>query len=119
MSVLFEDVIRHKTVAKMEDENFIFIRRAVDVKTRANLERRKEEREKLGSDVAMYVNDPMTNVEIEEKDKGARRMKHAIRKLVNLNSARMLKILGYTTTEKDARRLEYSIKSIGSDNSLL
>ena len=35
MSVLLEDVLRHKTVSKVEDENFIFIRRAVDVKTRA------------------------------------------------------------------------------------
>ena len=33
MSVLLQDVIRHKTVSKIEDENFIFIRRAVDVKT--------------------------------------------------------------------------------------
>lgn len=40
LSVLIEDVIRHKTVEKMTDENYIFIRRAVDVKTRAMLQKR-------------------------------------------------------------------------------
>ena len=65
MSVLLEDVLRHKTVSKVEDENFIFIRRAVDVKTRADLARKAEERAKLGSDVAMYVDDPVTNVDYE------------------------------------------------------
>jgi len=37
------DVLRHKTVSKVEDENFIFIRRAMDVKTRAQMDRRADE----------------------------------------------------------------------------
>ena len=32
MSVLIEDALRAKTVEKISDENYIFIRRAVDVK---------------------------------------------------------------------------------------
>ena len=31
----------------------------------------------------------------------------------------MLSILGYSTTEKDVRRLEYAIKSFGSENANL
>ena len=119
ISVLFEDVLRHKTVSKVEDENFIFIRRAVDVRTRASLDRKAKEKSKLGSDVAMYVADPLTNADFEDRYKGEKRLKHAVRKLVNLRSRRMLNILGYTTTEKDARRLDYAIKSFGSENALL
>lgn len=119
VSVLFEDVLRHKTVAKVEDENFIFIRRAVDVKTRANLERKAEEKAKLGSDIAMYVADPLTNADFEDRYKGEKRLKLAVRRLVNLRTKRMLDILGYTTTEKDARRLDYAIKSFGSENAVL
>jgi len=55
MNVLLEDVLRHKTVSKVEDENFIFIRRAVDVKTSASIKRRADEKAKFGSDVALYV----------------------------------------------------------------
>ena len=112
-------MLRHKTVAKLEDENYIFIRRAVDVKTRADLDRRAEERAKLGDDVAMYVADPRTNQDFENVYKSEKRLKHAVRKLVNMRTSRMLEILGYTTTEKDARRLDYAIKSFGSENELL
>lgn len=31
----------------------------------------------------------------------------------------MLDVLGYSTTEKDVRRLDYAIKSFGSENELL
>jgi predicted naringenin-chalcone synthase len=31
LSVLFEDAMRQKAVAKIKDDNFIFIRRAIDV----------------------------------------------------------------------------------------
>ena len=40
MSVLVEDVLRQKVMAKVEDDNFIFIRRAVDVKSRARLDKK-------------------------------------------------------------------------------
>ena len=111
MSVLFEDVLRHKTVAKIEDENFIFIRKAIDAKTAYKLEKKAYERSKLGSDVAIYVADKYTNMDFEDdKIRSAKRLKHAVRKLLNLRTNRMLDILGYTTVEKDVRRLEYAIK---------
>ena len=111
MSVLFEDVLRHKTVSKIEDENFIFIRKAIDVKTAYKLEKKAYERAKLGSDVAIYAADKYTNMDFEDdKIRSAKRLKHAVRKLLNLRTNRMLDILGYTTVEKDVRRLEYAIK---------
>ena len=80
MNVLFEDVLRQKTVSKVEDENFIFIRRAVDVKTHAANERRADERAKLGEDVLLHVPEPMTNVDFEESGRSEKRLKHAVRK---------------------------------------
>ena len=67
MSVLIDDVIRHKTVEKLTDENFIFIRRAMDVKTRAYYQKKKQEQNKLGKDVANYVDKPETNIDQEMK----------------------------------------------------
>ena len=67
MSVLIDDVIRHKTVEKLTDENFIFIRRAMDVKTRAHYQKKKQEQNKLGKDVANYVDKPETNIDQEMK----------------------------------------------------
>lgn len=116
MSVLFEDILRHKTVAKMEDENYIFIRRAMDVKTKAAIERREKERAKLGEDVVAYVDNPKTNADFEDHYKRDKRMKHAVRKLVNARTSRILDIIGYGSTEKDARRLDYAIKTFSSDN---
>ena len=119
MSALLEDVLRHKTVSKVEDENFIFIRRALDVKTKASFDKKADMRARLGSDVELYVDDPMTNVDFEDRYKSEKRLKHAVRKLINLNTTRMLDVLGYSTTEKDVRRLDYAIKSFGSENALL
>jgi len=119
LNVLLEDVMRQKTMAKVADENFIFIRRAVDVKTRATAEKKAEEKAKLGSDVALIADDPMTNADFEERYKKDKLLKHAVRKLVNLKTRRMLDVLGYTTTEKDVRRLDYAIKSFGSENEML
>ena len=61
MSVLFEDVLRHKTVAKVEDENFIFIRRALDVKTKASMEKKALEKARLGDEISEYMADPKSN----------------------------------------------------------
>lgn len=40
LSVLFEDAMRQKAVSKIKDDNFIFIRRAVDVQTKVELEKK-------------------------------------------------------------------------------
>ena len=67
MSVLFEDVLRQKVIAKVEDDNYIFIRKSVSVKDRANLDKRTAQRRRMGSEVADYVDDPKTNIDFEEK----------------------------------------------------
>ena len=36
-----------------------------------------------------------------------------MRKLIHLKTQRMLKIIGYTTTESDVRRLDYAINQFG------
>ena len=79
MSVLFEDVLRNKTVAKVEDENFIFIRRALDVKTKASMEKKALEKAKLGDEIARYVADPLTNQDFENRYKSDKRLKMAVR----------------------------------------
>lgn len=38
MAVLFEDACRQKAISKVEDDNYIFIRRAVNIKSRAKLQ---------------------------------------------------------------------------------
>lgn len=91
----------------------------MDVKTRASLDRKAKERAKLGSDVVAYVENPRTNADFEDHYKTERRLKYAVRKLINMRTNRMLDILGYTSTEKDAKRLEYALKSFGPENILL
>ena len=96
-------------MAKVEDDNYIFIRRAVSVKSRVREDKKAAQRARMGSEVMEYVDDPKTNVDFEEKYEAEKRNKHAVRKLIHLKTARMLDIIGYTTTESDVRRLEYAI----------
>lgn len=73
LDVLFEDVLRQRTVAKIEDDNYVFIRRAMDAKTRANMQKRASEKAKLGPDVAAYVEEPPSALDFEEKHKADKR----------------------------------------------
>ena len=59
------------------------------------MERRADEKAGLGEDVVDYVKQPMTNADLEDRYKSDKRLKHAVRKLVNLNTSRMLEVLGY------------------------
>jgi hypothetical protein len=40
-SAMLQDIVRHKTVLKVEDENYIFIRRAISVKQASKNQKRK------------------------------------------------------------------------------
>jgi hypothetical protein len=42
ISIMFNDILRHKTVLKIEDEDHIFIRRAINVKSESKIEKRKQ-----------------------------------------------------------------------------
>ena len=97
-------------MAKVEDDNYIFIRRTVDVKSRNRLDKKAAQRARMGSEVPDYVDDPKTNVDLEEKQESDKRSnRRAVRKLIHLKTARMLEIIGYSTTESDVKRLEYAI----------
>lgn len=94
MSTLLEDAIRAKTVEKLADDNFIFIRRAVDTKERARLQERaayKKQREEQGH----FGDNPMGEADFEDRLEALKRMKHAVRKLVYLNTSRILEVIGY------------------------
>ena len=41
MSLMLTDIMRHKTVLKVEDEDFIFIRRAINNKSEQKINRQK------------------------------------------------------------------------------
>ena len=110
---MIQDVLRAKVMSKVEDDNFIFIRRAVDVKSRSRLDKKAQQRARMGSEVGEFVLNPQTNVDFEEKYEAMKRNKLAVRKLIHLKTSRMLDILGYTTTESDVKRLEYAINQFG------
>lgn len=55
----------------------------------------------------------MTNVDYEQKLLSEKRQKLVVRKLLFLNTARLLRILGYVSTEKDAQRLDYAVAAFG------
>ena len=116
MSVLFEDVLRQKIIAKVEDDNYIFIRKSVNVKDRARIDKKSAQRRRMGSEVAEYVDDPKTNVDFEEKVEAEKRNDKAVKRLTYLKTQRMLEIIGYSTTESDVRRLEYAIQQFGKEH---
>lgn len=41
LSIMFSDIMRHKSVLKIEDEDHIFIRRAINIKSQSRIEKRK------------------------------------------------------------------------------
>lgn len=115
VSALVEDALRAKTVEKLADDNFIFIRRAVDTKERARLQERKVNRARREKGIA---EDPLTDRDFEQKAEAVKRMKHATQKLVYLNTSRILDIIGYQTTESDSKRLEFAVSRFGSKSGI-
>jgi len=55
---MIQDALRYKAVLKVEDENYIFIRRAMNVKTKARMNRKANQRNKLGAEVANQAQFP-------------------------------------------------------------
>lgn len=96
LSVLFEDAMRQKAISKIKDDNYIFIRRAVDVKAKVELENRAREKALMGSEVAAHVDNIKTSSEFEQKTTEARKLnKHVVSKLIHAHTKRLLKIIGY------------------------
>ena len=105
-------------IAKVEDDNYIFIRKSVDVKSRARLDKKSAQRRRMGSEVSEYVDDPKTNVDFEEKVEAEKRNDKAVKRLTYLKTQRMLEIIGYSTTESDVRRLEYAVNQFGKEHQI-
>jgi hypothetical protein len=114
LSVLIEDALRTKQVEKVADDNFIFIRRAVDVKTRARRNERAAQRAQMGHEASEFVEmQPLSTQDLESKKEAVKRNQMAVTRLIHLHTSRMLDIIGYSTTESDCRRLEYAIERFG------
>ena len=105
-------------ISKVEDDNYIFIRKSVDVKSRARLDKKSAQRRRMGSEVSEYVDDPKTNVDFEEKVEAEKRNDKAVKRLTYLKTQRMLEIIGYSTTESDVRRLEYAVNQFGKEHQI-
>lgn len=64
----------------------------------------------MGQDALNYLEDShITNVDYEHKLEADKRVKKIVRKLIYLNTSRLLTILGYTATENDTKRLDYAL----------
>lgn len=114
LSTLFEDAHRQRQVAKIKDDNYIFMRRAVDVAGRYEQVQREQQRAQMGAEVSLHVDQIKTSVDFERhKVEASKLNKHIVRKLIHAQTKRMLKIIGYSSTEQDRKRLEYGIYQYG------
>ena len=68
----------------------------------------------MGSEVATHVDNVQTSADYEQQSREATKLnKHVVNKLVHAHTKRLLRILGYQSTEQDRKRLEYGIKQHG------
>jgi len=95
LSTLFEDACRYKAIAKVHNDNFIFIRRAVDVRQKFQLEKQALEKSKLGGEIDQYVEQARTSADFEVKIASSKINKVIVNKLIYTHTKRLLKIIGY------------------------
>lgn len=68
----------------------------------------------MGAEVSMHVDQVKTSVDFERQKSDAKKLnKHIVRKLLHAQTKRILKIIGYSSTEQDRKRLEYGIYQYG------
>ena len=69
----------------------------------------------MGKDALNYLDNPgLTNYDFEKKLEAEKRSKRVVAKLIYLKTSRLLKILGYTSTENDSKRLDYALTFFGN-----
>lgn len=109
MSIMLTDILRHKTVLKVEDEDFVFLRRAINIKSMQQMQKKKQIRESLQSegDLSARIGAQMDS---EESKESLKRQKVIFKKLLFLNTRRMLEILKYKQTDSDKKRLVNTMK---------
>lgn len=74
--------------------------------------RKANQRNKLGSEVANQAQYPQTDADVEDNYLAKKRQKQVSKKLLHLQTTRMLEILNHRAGESDQKRLEYSLKSM-------
>jgi len=52
VSVLLDEVTRYSSISKVQDDNYVFIRRAHDVKSGVKMNKRKAERADVGEELS-------------------------------------------------------------------
>lgn len=77
IGVLIEDALRAKTVEQLNDDNFIFIRRAVDTQERARLYIRKQKRSQQRKGLA-EAHEPLSEADFYEKSQARKRNKNTV-----------------------------------------
>lgn len=60
-----------------------------------------------------FSENPLTEADFEDRLESQKRNKHAVQKLIYLNTARILEIIGYQATESDSKRLEFAVTKFG------
>lgn len=95
LSVMLNDILRHNTVLKMEDEDFIFIRRAYNVKSlrQKELEQKNRSRFDEPDHIEKHLGHTVDSEDEEKSQESIKRLKTVFKKLLFLNMKRMLDIL--------------------------
>mmetsp|Transcript_22975 Transcript_22975/g.22326 ORF Transcript_22975/g.22326 Transcript_22975/m.22326 type:complete len:208 (+) Transcript_22975:634-1257(+) len=111
-SAMLVDIMRHEMVLKVEDENYIFIRRARNL-------RQKRYRDKANKYKVEEVEDEADDEKREDEMRKYRRLKVSFKRLFFLNTKRMLHILKHKDVEQDRRRLAHSVNLAHHQGKLL
>ena len=69
MGNLISEVVHNQDIAKVQDDNYVFIRRSMDVKERDRMRRGQNEKSFVGSEVFLNVDKVKVNVDYDEKTK--------------------------------------------------
>lgn len=99
---MLQDALRHNTVLKVEDEDFIFVRRALSHKSKIRNDKTKKTRDIQESDNNALIDN---HVETEESRESKIRQKIVFKKLIFLNTRRMLEILKFKPGENERKKL--------------
>ena len=116
MHVAVADLLRHKTVMKIEDENYIFIRRAIGVRQLRDQQRRRPPAESSGavgsaqSDNHFLPSAGDSGGDENMNREQRKRQRVLFKKLLFLNTRRMLEILGYKTGETETKKLMHAMR---------
>lgn len=107
MHTMICDLYRHAAVLKVEDEDFIFIRRAINVKSSKKIQDRRRQ----------YVMDTdgkeerlSAQMESEGTKEQKKRQRIVFKKFLFLNTKRILELFSFKAGEAEVKKLMSSLK---------